>query len=114
MCRIGHVFALAGLTLMLSACSDYASSPLDGAGGFISDTHSFHTNPNLPVSDALNTQRVEGVAPATEPLKTEDGDVWPGPVQPSPTLQDIEQEMQQEGDGIVRPTSSPAAPPVQN
>lgn len=110
MCRIGWRFALFGLTLMLPACSDYVSSPLAGAGGFITDTHSFHTNPNQPVSNAPNVQRVEGIDTTQEPLTPEEGDVWPGPVQPSPTLQDIEQEMQQEGDGSVMPTRPLSAP----
>ena len=52
--------ALLGLTLLLPACENYVGNPLDGFGGFIADTHSFHTNPNRPPGDAPNMLRVEG------------------------------------------------------
>lgn len=110
MCRSGWRFALFGLTLLLPACSDYASDPTDGAGGFLRDTHSFHLNPNQPVGDAPNMLRVEGKNAKLETLAPEEGDVWPGPVKPTPTLQDIEQEMQQEDHSAAMPSLPPAHP----
>ena len=110
MCRSAWCFALFGLTLLLPACSDYASDPTDGAGGFLRDTHSFRLNPNQPVGDAPNVLRVEGKSATLDPLTPEEGDIWPGPVKPSPTLQDIEQEMQQEDRSAPMPSLPPAHP----
>jgi hypothetical protein len=47
-------------------------------------------NPNLPVSDSENMQRVQGREPSIPVLTTEPGDIWPGPLAPPPTLQDLE------------------------
>jgi hypothetical protein len=47
-------------------------------------------NPNLPVSDSENMRRVVGQEPSVPPLRTEPGDIWPGPLPPSPTLKDLE------------------------
>jgi len=85
--------ALLGLVLALSGCgaleNDYASSPLDGAGGFIVETHTIYRNPNRPVSEAANVQRAIGMKPASPPLLAEEGNVWPGPLPPSLTMMDI-------------------------
>lgn len=47
-------------------------------------------NPNLPVNNSENMSRVEGQEPSVPPLTTEPGDIWPGPLAPPPTLQDLE------------------------
>lgn len=47
-------------------------------------------DPNRPVSDGENVQRVLGRATEVEPLNTEPGDIWPGPLPPAPTLKDLE------------------------
>ena len=88
-------FALLGLTLLLPACQTMVGNPLDGAGGFIADTHTFHLNPNRPVGEAPNVLRVEGRQVDQVPLTPEPGDVWPGPIAPEPTLQDIERQQNQ-------------------
>ncbi len=49
------------------------------------------TNPNNPVSDSENMRRVMGQQVELTPLTPEAGDIWPGPLRPSPTLQDLEQ-----------------------
>ena len=82
--------AMLGLTMLLPACQDHAGNPFVGFGGFVGDTVSFHTNPNLPPGDSPNMLRVKGRAVETEPLTPEAGNVWPGPVMPEPTLLDIE------------------------
>jgi hypothetical protein len=104
--------ALPGLILLLTACQ-YAGNPLDGSGTFLGDTHDYRLNPNAPRGQALNLLRAEGGNPAAEPLTPQPGDIWPGPVQPTPTLQDIErQTMQEEQTGhatqpVPRGSSSP-------
>ena len=69
------------LALMLSGCG-YKTwwNPPFTAG----------SNPNAPVSDSENMRRVLGQEPAVAPLTTEPGDIWPGPLAPPPTLQDLE------------------------
>jgi hypothetical protein len=75
--RIG----LLTLALMLSGCGykTWWNPPL--TGGY---------SPNLPVSDSENMQRVQGQEPSVPQLTTEPGDIWPGPLAPPPTLQDLE------------------------
>ncbi len=98
--------ALLGLTLLLPACQTMVGSPLSGAGGFVGDTETFHLNPNLPVSTAPNVARVEGKQVNEAPLTPEPGDVWPGPITPEPTLQDIERQQNQS------PTNGQLPPPL--
>jgi hypothetical protein len=80
-----------GLLLLLPACN-YVGSPVDGAGNFLGDTISFRTNPNRPAGDAPNMLRVMGVEAPAEPLLSEPGDVWPGPLPPAKTLSDLQRE----------------------
>jgi hypothetical protein len=75
-----------GLILMLplAACGDCCSDtwwnpPL--TGGY---------NPHRPVVDSDNMRRVLGLASPTAALQTEPGDVWPGPLPPTPTLTDMQ------------------------
>jgi hypothetical protein len=116
--------ALLGLTLLLPACQTMVGNPLNGAGGFVGDTETYRLNPNRPVGASPNMARVMGKQVDTAPLTTEPGDVWPGPIAPEPTLQDIErQQNQSELTGqpppprpprhgsAVPPGSPPALPP---
>ena len=73
--------ALLGLALTLSGC---------GYATWWNPPFSVGSNPNLPVGDSENMRRVMGNAAPTEPLLTEPGDIWPGQLQPAPTLQDLE------------------------
>jgi hypothetical protein len=45
--------------------------------------------PKLPESNSENMRRVQGREPSNSPLTSEQGDVWPGLLAPSPTLQDL-------------------------
>ena len=99
---------LAATGLLISGCH-YASSPFDGFGGFVSDTHLFKSNPNLPPSAAENTLRVQGQHVATEPLSPEAGNIWPGPPKAEPTLEDVIQEEQPDQSGTIPGT--PASVP---
>ena len=47
------------------------------------------SNPNAPTGDSENMLRVNGQEPATARLTTEPGDIWPGPLPPAQTLQDL-------------------------
>jgi hypothetical protein len=50
------------------------------------------SNPNFPAGDSENMRRVVGEQVDSPALTTEPGDIWPGPLQPEPTLQDIERQ----------------------
>jgi hypothetical protein len=50
------------------------------------------TNPNFPAGVSENMRRVSGEDVNVRALTPEPGDVWPGPIAPLPTLQDIEQQ----------------------
>ena len=49
-------------------------------------------NPNFPVGDSENMRRVTGEQVEAQLLTPEPGDIWPGPLPPEPTLQDLEQQ----------------------
>ncbi len=100
--------ALLGLTLTLAlplaGCGDTWWNP-PFTGGF---------SPHVPVVDSDNMRRVMGQASATAALQTEPGDVWPGPLPPSPTLSDMEDLNSQ---GALPPPFAPRdpnAPPLPN
>jgi hypothetical protein len=69
------------LALMVSGCGYKTWWNPPFTGGY---------NPNLPNSDSENMRRVEGQEPSVPPLTTESGDIWPGPLAPPPTLEDLE------------------------
>jgi hypothetical protein len=52
------------------------------------------SNPHAPVGDSENMRRVLGNAPVAPPLTPQPGDIWPGPLPPPPTLQDLERQGQ--------------------
>jgi hypothetical protein len=49
-------------------------------------------SPNTPTTDSVNMSRVKGQGVAVTPLATEPGDIWPGPLPPPKTLQDLERQ----------------------
>jgi hypothetical protein len=86
--------ALVSLTMMLSGCGYHTwwNPP------FVTSQ-----NTNLPVSNSVNMSRVRGEGVAVKPLTTEPGDIWPGPLPPPKTLQDMEREAPV-GSSTVAPT----------
>ena len=98
--------ALLGLTCLLAGCQ-FAGNPLDGGGTFLYNTHLFNPNPNLPAGQEETTQRVEGRDVTVPPLLPEPGDIWPGPMQPIPSAQELQQQNLQQ----LPPPYVPAAPP---
>lgn len=100
-------YALLGLTVLLAGCQ-FAGNPFDGFGGFISDTHTFQPNPNLPPGADETMQRVEGHDDVNvAPLTPEPGDIWPGPMKPLPTTQ----ELQEQNMETLPAPAVPARPP---
>ncbi len=81
-------FAFACLCLVLSGCgyNTWWNAPFTSG-----------SNPNMPAGTSENMRRVAGEEVDTPPLNPEPGDIWPGPVQATPTLQDLEQQGLQSG-----------------
>lgn len=78
------------LTMSMLALS---TIPLSGCGYNTWWNPPFTTgsNPNQPNTESENMNRVMGKHVDVAPLTPEPGDIWPGPLPPSPTLQDLEQ-----------------------
>ena len=74
--------ALFCLCLGLSGC---------GYNAWYNAPFSSGSNPNMPVGNSENMQRVIGVPVEIQPLTPEPGDIWPGPPPAEPTLQELEQ-----------------------
>ncbi len=74
--------ALLGTLLLLGGCS--------GLGHFFYDTERLPgQNPNATTGVSENLQRSRGVEPSVDPIAPQQGNVWPGPPQPLPTLSDV-------------------------
>jgi len=76
-------FALLCLALMLAGCGyqTWWNVPFTGGG----------RQPYAPTGDAENLLRAKGEPVEVTPLNPQAGDVWPGPLPPTPTLQELEQ-----------------------
>lgn len=74
--------ALYCLCLAVSGC---------GYNAWYNAPFSSGTNPNMPLGNSENMQRVTGVPVEIQPLTPEPGDIWPGPPPAEPTLQELEQ-----------------------
>jgi hypothetical protein len=76
-------FATLGLGLMLAGC---------GYNTWWNPPFSTGSQPYAPTGDAENLMRSKGAVVNVPPLTPQAGDVWPGPVPPTPTLQELEQQ----------------------
>jgi hypothetical protein len=85
--------ALLLLPALLAGCATTVGNPADGLGGFLGNTLSLSANPNRPVVESPNALRVMGAVVEVEPLETEPGNVWPGPLPPARTMSDMQREM---------------------
>lgn len=99
--------ALACLCLALSGC---------GFNTWWNPPFTTGVNPNMPASDSENMRRVMGQDVEAPMLTPEPGNVWPGPLPPEPTLQDLQQQAGQTAprspDYRVQPPNVP--PPLPN
>lgn len=98
-------YALLALSLMLSGC---------GYNTWYNAPFTTGSDPNQPVGTSENMRRVMGEAANTTPLTPEPGDVWPGPIKPPPTLQDLENQSGQQPVQPLPPigSSSPPSSPL--
>lgn len=87
-----------GLVLLLGGCSSERQ--------FARDTLWPFGNPGAPAGDSETARRALGETALVTPIGPQAGDVWPGGVQPMPTLGDI----QQTGDTPLGQGYMPALP----
>ncbi len=76
-------FATLGLALMLAGCGYKTWWNPPFTPGY---------QPYAPTGDAENLQRAKGISVDVQPMTPQPGDIWPGPVPPTPTLQELEQQ----------------------
>jgi len=96
--------ACVALALLLSGCVSERH--------FVRDSFPFG-NPNAPVADSETAQRAIGHDPDVAPITPQPGNVWPGAVQPVPTLSDEQQDMNQPLGQAYTPSLPSPYPPGQ-
>ena len=80
--------------LLLGGCS--------GLGKFFGDTITLPgMNPNIPSGVSENTDRARGQKLDEAPILPESGNVWPGPPQPLPTLNDVSRQQSDDLSGAM-------------
>jgi len=98
--------ALSCLCLALSGC---------GSNTWWHPPFTTGSNPNRPIGDSETMRRVYGDDVTVPALTPEPGDIWPGPLPPTQTLQDLEagqpaaREQPDPGSPLFR---TPTTPPV--
>jgi hypothetical protein len=92
--------AMLGLTLTLSGCGFNTWSNLPFSSG---------SNPNAPPADSYTVRRVMGEPVEAKPLEPQAGDIWPGPLPPSPTLQELENQTNKLG-AVPPGSTTPGSP----
>ncbi|MDE8350183.1 MAG: hypothetical protein POG74_12020 [Acidocella sp.] len=97
-----QVLILASL-LLLGACSSERHFGADSLWPF--------GNPNAPVANGETAQRALGNAPQVAPILPQAGNVWPGAVQPVPTIADEEKQMSQPLGAAFTPSLPSPYPP---
>jgi hypothetical protein len=76
-----------GLVILLGGCTSERQFAYDSVLPF--------GNPNAPIAASETAQRALGHATNETPIAPQAGNVWPGPVQPVPTLSDEQRNMTQ-------------------
>ena len=91
-------------TALLAGCASHVGNPTDGLGGFLGDVLRLSGNPNRPSVDSPNARRVMGAEVVADPLESEAGNIWPGPLPPARTMSDMQREM----GGSLPPIDAPS------
>ncbi len=92
--------------LMLSGCASDRHFAADSLWPF--------GNPNAPRSDSETMQRSLGQTANVTPIAPQVGNVWPGPVQPVPTIADIQRNMNEPLGEAYTPSLPSPYPPGQD
>jgi hypothetical protein len=94
-----------GLILLLSGCASERQ--------FASDTLWPFGNPNAPAASSETAQRALGQQTSVPPIKPQAGDVWPGAVQPMPTLSEVQRNADKPVGQDYQPSLPSPYPPGQ-
>jgi hypothetical protein len=94
------------LALLLSGCASDRH--------FIGDSLWPFGNPNAPANNSETTQRALGHTTDVKPIAPQEGNVWPGPVQPVPTIADIQKNMNEPLGQAYTPSLPSPYPPGQD
>lgn len=94
-------------TVLLAGCATHIGNPTAGMGGFLGDVLRLSGNPNRPAADSPNARRVMGAEVVADPLESEPGNIWPGPLPPARTMSDMQREM----GGTLPPIDAPIDAP---
>jgi len=78
-----RIVAMIGL-VMLTGCASERHFAADMVWPF--------GNPNAPPVTSESAERALGKTPDVTPIGPQAGDVWPGPVQPMPTLSEVQKD----------------------
>jgi len=97
-----HFAGVMGLVL-LAGCSSERHFAVDTMWPF--------GNPNGPIAASETAQRALGHAPAVTPIAPQAGNVWPGPVQPVPTIADEQKAMNEPLGNAYTPSLPSPYPP---
>jgi hypothetical protein len=93
-----------GTALLLSSCTE---------GQYIEQSFWPFGNPNAPAAHGETAARALGQAPAVTVIASQPGNIWPGPVQPMPTLSQVQQNANLPlGQGYTPSVPSPYPPGV--
>ncbi len=93
------------VVLLLTSCASERQ--------FARDTWPFG-NPNAPPAASETGMRALGEVAVVAPIPPQAGDVWPGPVQPMPTLGDMQQNMNEPLGEAYTPSLPSPYPPGQD
>jgi hypothetical protein len=104
-CGLRYCLVL-GLLVFLGGCANERHFAGDAIWPF--------GNPNGPVAASETAQRALGHTTDVTPIAPQAGDVWPGPVQPVPTLSDEQREMTQPLGAAYTPSLPSPYPPGVN
>ena len=94
-----------GVSLLLSGCASERQFAADSLWPF--------GNPNAPKAVSETARRSLGESPAVSPIPPQAGNVWPGPVEPMPTLSDIQKHANQPLGQSYTPSLPSPYPPGQ-
>lgn len=77
------------MRIPLALLAVFSLTDCAGGGTFLEHASWPFGDPNAPAATSETAQRALGKAPPITPLQAQAGDVWPGPVQPVPTLSQV-------------------------
>lgn len=92
-CRSPTRAGASKLIALLPGVALFFLSGCAGMGNYVSSTLDPFGTPNAPTGNSVNMQRARGSEVAVKPILPQAGNVWPGKLQPIPTIGEIQKHM---------------------